>query len=190
MADRGKQQQRIRKSYRNFILSRISQLQKDEAFVDVRLTNGQGKIVNAHKIVLAGLSALLKEALASTTLNYEEDLEPNVTIIIPDFDMKTLEYFVLLSYGLASPPAVMDLDLQESILELCQLLGLAWTSIPIVPMATTPPPTASSSQVPPDFQELDKVRKYFLEIGHYTVFENPHKMTHDEKLCMRNQLLI
>ena len=96
MADRGKQQQRIRKSYRNFILSRISQLQKDEAFVDVRLTNGQGEIVNAHKIVLAGLSALLKEALASTTLNYEEDLEPNVTIIIPDFDMKTLEYFVLL----------------------------------------------------------------------------------------------
>ena len=181
--------ERIRKSYRNFILSRISQLQKDQAFIDVRLTNGQqGKIVNAHKIVLAGLSALLKEALASTTLNYEEDLEPNVTIIIPDFDMKTLEYFVLLSYGLA--PANMDLDLQESILELCQLLGLAWTSIPIVPMATTPPPTASSSQVPPDFQELDKVRKYFLEIGHYTVFENPHKMTHDEKLCMRNQLLI
>ena len=179
MADRGKQQQRIRKSYRNFILSRISQLQKDEAFVDVRLTNGQGEIVNAHKIVLAGLSALLKEAL---TLNYEDGLD-FVTIIIPDFDMKTLEYFVLLSYGLA--PANMDLDLQESILELCQLLGLAWTSIPIVPMATTPPPTASSSQVPPDFQELDKVRKYFLEIGHYTVFENPHKMTHDEKLCKK-----
>ena len=147
--------ERIRKSYRNFILSRISQLQKDQAFIDVRLTNGQqGKIVNAHKIVLAGLSALLKEALASTTLNYEEDLEPNVTIIIPDFDMKTLEYFVLLSYGLA--PANMDLDLQESILELCQLLGLAWTSIPI--MAATPSIPSSSSQVPPpDFQELDKV---------------------------------
>ena len=151
MADRGKQQQRIRKSYRNFILSRISQLQKDEAFVDVRLTNGQqGKIVNAHKIVLAGLSALLKEAL---TQNYEDGLD-FVTIIIPDFDMKTLEYFVLLSYGLA--PANMDLDLQESILELCQLLGLTWTSIPI--MAATPSIPSSSSQVPPpDFQELDKV---------------------------------
>ena len=142
--------ERIRKSYRNFILSRISQLQKDQAFIDVRLTNGQqGKIVNAHKIVLAGLSALLKEAL---TLNYEDGLD-FVTIIIPDFDMKTLEYFVLLSYGLA--PANMDLDLQESILELCQLLGLAWTSIPI--MAATPSIPSSSSQVPPDFQELDKV---------------------------------
>ena len=143
--------ERIRKSYRNFILSRISQLQKDQAFIDVRLTNGQqGEIVNAHKIVLAGLSALLKEAL---TLNYEDGLD-FVTIIIPDFDMKTLEYFVLLSYGLA--PANMDLDLQESILELCQLLGLAWTSIPI--MAATPSISSSSSQVPPpDFQELDKV---------------------------------
>ena len=143
--------ERIRKSYRNFILSRISQLQKDQAFIDVRLTNGQqGKIVNAHKIVLAGLSALLKEAL---TQNYEDGLD-FVTIIIPDFDMKTLEYFVLLSYGLA--PANMDLDLQESILELCQLLGLAWTSIPI--MAATPSISSSSSQVPPpDFQELDKV---------------------------------
>ena len=142
--------ERIRKSYRNFILSRISQLQKDQAFIDVRLTNGLGEIVNAHKIVLAGLSALLKEAL---TLNYEDGLD-FVTIIIPDFDMKTLEYFVLLSYGLA--PANMDLDLQESILELCQLLGLAWTSIPI--MAATPSIPSSSSQVPPpDFQELDKV---------------------------------
>ena len=143
--------ERIRKSYRNFILSRISQLQKDQAFIDVRLTNGQqGKIVNAHKIVLAGLSALLKEAL---TQNYEDGLD-FVTIIIPDFDMKTLEYFVLLSYGLA--PANMDLDLQESILELCQLLGLAWTSIPI--MAAMPSISSSSSQVPPpDFQELDKV---------------------------------
>ena len=142
--------ERIRKSYRNFILSRISQLQKDQAFIDVRLTNGLGEIVNAHKIVLAGLSALLKEAL---TQNYEDGLD-FVTIIIPDFDMKTLEYFVLLSYGLA--PANMDLDLQESILELCQLLGLAWTSIPI--MAATPSIPSSSSQVPPpDFQELDKV---------------------------------
>ena len=145
--------ERIRKSYRNFILSRISQLQKDQAFIDVRLTNGQqGEIVNAHKIVLAGLSALLKEAL---TLNYEDGDLDFVTIIIPDFDMKTLEYFVLLSYGLA--PANMDLDLQESILELCQLLGLAWTSIPIM-AATTPSIPSSSSQVPPpDFQELDKV---------------------------------
>ena len=143
--------ERIRKSYRNFILSRISQLQKDQAFIDVRLTNGLGEIVNAHKIVLAGLSALLKEAL---TLNYEDGDLDFVTIIIPDFDMKTLEYFVLLSYGLA--PANMDLDLQESILELCQLLGLAWTSIPI--MAATPSISSSSSQVPPpDFQELDKV---------------------------------
>ena len=143
--------ERIRKSYRNFILSRISQLQKDQAFIDVRLTNGQqGKIVNAHKIVLAGLSALLKEAL---TLNYEDGDLDFVTIIIPDFDMKTLEYFVLLSYGLA--PANMDLDLQESILELCQLLGLAWTSIPI--MAATPSIPSSSQVPPPDFQELDKV---------------------------------
>ena len=143
--------ERIRKSYRNFILSRISQLQKDQAFIDVRLTNGQqGKIVNAHKIVLAGLSALLKEAL---TLNYEDGDLDFVTIIIPDFDMKTLEYFVLLSYGLA--PANMDLDLQESILELCQLLGLAWTSIPI--MAATPLTSSSSQVPPPDFQELDKV---------------------------------
>ena len=137
---------RIRKSYRNFILSRISQLQKDQAFIDVKLTNGRGEIVNAHKIVLAGLSALLKEALASSLIDFED----SVTIIAPDFDMKTLEYFVLLVYGLAAPSA-LSMDLEESILELCQLLGLpcATTTVPIIPL---------EPQVPAEFQELDKVR--------------------------------
>ena len=142
---------KIRKSFRNFILSRMAKLRKDQEFVDVQLTNGHSdEITFAHKFVLASFSSLLKEALASI-LNYDED----VTIIIPDFDMKTLEYFVLLTYGLAQPSTI-DLDLQESVLELCQLLGLAWTEVEPGPMLTG---TATPSLPPQmtEFQDLDKV---------------------------------
>ena len=155
---------KIRKSFRNFILSRMAKLRKDQEFIDVQLTNGQQEngITFAHKFVLAGLSTLLKESLASI-VNYDED----ITIIIPDFDMETLEYFVLLTYGLAQPTSI-DLDLQESILELCQLLGLGLASMewptsssaieepgPILTAVTAPTP-APVPQVT-EFQDLDKV---------------------------------
>ena len=149
----------------------MAKLRKDQEFIDVQLTNGQQEngVTFAHKFVLAGLSTLLAESLASI-VNYDED----ITIIIPDFDMETLEYFVLLTYGLAQPTSI-DLDLQESILELCQLLGLASTTAwPLTSSAIEEPgpiltavtaPTPAIPQVT-EFQDLDKV----WTILHFTKF--------------------
>ena len=44
---------KVRKSFRNFILSRIAKSHKDQEFLDVSLMTTDGEMVEAHKFVLA-----------------------------------------------------------------------------------------------------------------------------------------
>ena len=109
---------KVRKSFRNFILSRIAKSHKDQEFLDVSLMTSDGEMVEAHKFVLAAFCPLFNGSLNSIT-NFEE--EP--VIILPDFDIETLQSFVLLIYGHLNPNLI-ESSQRKSIFELCQLLGM------------------------------------------------------------------
>ena len=109
---------KVRKSFRNFILSRIAKSHKDQEYLDVSLMTSDGEMVEAHKFVLAAFCPLFNGSLNSIA-NFEE--EP--VIILPDFDIETLQSFVLLIYGHMNPN-VIESSQRKSIFELCQLLGM------------------------------------------------------------------
>ena len=109
---------KVRKSFRNFILSRIAKAHKDQEFLDVNLMTSEGETISAHRFVLAASSQLITSTLLSTS-NYEEDS----VIVLPDFDKQTLQNFVLLIYGHLNPD-VVEQSQRQDILELCHLFGM------------------------------------------------------------------
>jgi stress-induced morphogen len=109
---------KVRKSFRNFVLSRIGKSLRDREFLDVSLMASNGAFVNAHRFVLAGLSPLLAETLHSVT-NYDE----TTIVLIPDFDIAILDDFVQLAYGRLDPINVNP-DRKFEILGLCNLLEM------------------------------------------------------------------
>ena len=109
---------KVRKSFRNFILSRIAKAHKDQEFLDVNLMTSQtGEMVSAHKFVLAASSPVISSALHSIT-NYDEDS----VIVFPDFGKETLQTFILLIYGHLSLDLI-ERSKRQPVLELCQILG-------------------------------------------------------------------
>ena len=109
---------KVRKSFRNFILSRIAKAHKDQEYLDVNLMTSEGEMISAHRFVLAASSQLITSTLLSTS-NYEEDS----VIVLPDFDKQTLQNFVLLMYGHLNPD-VIEQSQRQDILELCHLFGM------------------------------------------------------------------
>ncbi len=94
---------KMRKSFRNFVISRISESLKNREFLDVGLIGGDAntsceETLTGHRFVLAGLSPLLAEVLR-TVPNFEE----TVSISLPDFSSETINVFLNLAYGHSDP---------------------------------------------------------------------------------------
>ena len=143
---------KVRKSFRNFILSRIAKAHKDQEFLDVNLMTSEGEMISAHRFVLAASSQLITSTLLSTS-NYEEDS----VIVLPDFDKETLQNFVLLIYGHLNPD-VVEQSQRQDILELCHLFGMQSNekviediSEPFQPLTEIPKETKSKSVQPEHF---------------------------------------
>ena len=111
---------KVRKGFRNFILSKIAKSYKDNEFLDVNIKTGNpdeplNECIFAHKFILGALSPVLHEAL-------ENNPDDEILIIIPDFNASTLRDFISLSYGYLSPDNV-DRYARTAILELCKAFG-------------------------------------------------------------------
>ena len=107
-----KSSSKIRKSFRNFLISRISKSHKDQEFLDASFQTQDHESILAHKLILASLSPILSQTL----LNDGED----AVIILPDFKAEIIRIFVLLSYGLLRPDSI-DKNERIEVMELCQV---------------------------------------------------------------------
>ena len=112
---------KVRKGFRNFILSKIAKSYKDNEFLDVNIKTGNpdeplNECIFAHKFILGALSPVLHEAL-------ENNPDDEILVIIPDFNSSTLRDFISLSYGYLSPDSV-DRYARTAILELCKAFGM------------------------------------------------------------------
>ena len=109
---------RVRKGFRNFILSRIAKSHRNQEFLDATFQTSEtdSDLVMAHKLVLASLSPILNEVMQN---DGEETL-----IILPDFKSATIRIFTLLAYGLLNPESI-DSGERSDILELCQVIWIA-----------------------------------------------------------------
>lgn len=111
---------KVRKSFRNFLLSRIGKSQRDNEFTDTKIVSKTGEFTQAHKFVLAGLCPLLREALFEASQIDQDE----IVVIMPNINIEILKNFVLLAYGNLSPDSIIEDSERREILELCQIFGM------------------------------------------------------------------